>query len=650
MLLLVGVSAALRAWAAGSIPTPWIAPDELIYADIGRSFWRTGHFALWGHPVALFSAVYPVLAGLPLSLHDRVAGYELLKVVQAVVMSLAAVPVYLWGRELVSRRWAFVAAALALALPSLAYSGLVMTEVAFYPVFVLAAWAIACAVVAPTRRAQAFALGAVVLACATRLEALLLLPAYVAAVALDALAARDARRLRAHAPAAVALVVLAAAWCAWELRHGGPWTNVLGAYRAAGEAGYSFGPAVRFVLYHLEDVVLISGVVPFCALLVLAVPVFRGREADPRVRALVATALSLTAWTVAEVGVFASRHIGHLAERNLFPLVPLLLLALVVWLARGAPRPIVAAGGAAVLALVLLVALPLRTLTTLAATPSSFTQIPLLNIAPHVNLDVAVPVAAAIVLAACAVAPRRLLAVGLPLLLLALGATASVSASRFIVSQSRLVQYLTLGPDRTWVDDHANGSATFLFAGDLNWETPWETRFWNAKLDRAAGFLGQTIPGGLPAPSAGPAADGRLFDDRTGTPLAGDYLITSGFFGVDGEDVAHPVGEVVMWRAAQPLRLHSWLTGVAYDGSVPSGKARYYRYGCDNGGTVHVTVSATDTARTVSFLVNYKPMRTVQLQPGTHASLDLAIPKIVGTCYVDIQTNGNFVVNGISWS
>src|SRR6266545_3708044 len=354
LTVVVGISAALRLWAADGIPTPWIAPDELIYADLARSFWKTGHFELFEEPVALFSVVYPVFAGIPLSLADRVAGYDLLKALQAVAMSLTAIPVYLWGRELVSRGWALVAAVLALALPSLAYSGLIMTEVAFYPVFVLAAWALARAVEVPTLRRQAIALAGIVLVCATRLQAILFLPAYVTAVLLDAVAARDARRLRAHIPAA----------------------------------------AARFVLYHLGDVVLICGVVPFFALVLLAVGAFRGAEADVAVRALVMTTLSLTAWMSLEVGVFASRAIGHLAERNLFPLVPLLLLALVVWLRRNAPVPLAAAAAAAALAVALLVLVPFETLTTIAATPSSFTQIPLLDLTPRVNLDLAIPLVA----------------------------------------------------------------------------------------------------------------------------------------------------------------------------------------------------------------------------------------------------------------
>ena len=65
-------------------------------------------------------------------------------------MSLAAVPAYLWARSLVSRSWALAAAALAVAVPGLTYSGLVMTEVLFYPLLVLAAWAAAEAIARPS--------------------------------------------------------------------------------------------------------------------------------------------------------------------------------------------------------------------------------------------------------------------------------------------------------------------------------------------------------------------------------------------------------------------------------------------------------------------------------------------------------------------
>jgi hypothetical protein len=271
LLVLIGVSAALRAWGGQAIATPWIAPDELIYAELGRSLWARGHLSLLGYDTGFFSLVYPALAGLPLSLGNRQSGYDLLRGAQAIAMSLTALPVYFWGRELVSRDWALTAAALALAPAGLAYSGLVMTEVAFYPLFVLAAWALARAVATPAPRTQAFALAASVLLFATRLQAIVLLPAYLTAVGVDAAHARSPRRVRAHVPLVAGIGMLGLLWCGWQLRHGGPVTNVFGAYRAAGETGYDLGAAFRFVVYHLADLVLISGVVPACVLAVLIV-------------------------------------------------------------------------------------------------------------------------------------------------------------------------------------------------------------------------------------------------------------------------------------------------------------------------------------------------------------------------------------------
>src|SRR5439155_10088003 len=123
-------------------------------------------FDILGEHSRFYSLMTPALAGLPLQLGDLARGYDLLKLLQALVMSLAAVPVYLWARPLAGRGWALAAAALVLALPALAYSGLLMTEVEFLPVAGLAAWAVSRALARPTPAAQALALGAVLLAAA----------------------------------------------------------------------------------------------------------------------------------------------------------------------------------------------------------------------------------------------------------------------------------------------------------------------------------------------------------------------------------------------------------------------------------------------------------------------------------------------------
>ena len=85
-------------------------------------------------------------------------------------MSLAAVPVYLWGRTMMRPRWALAAAALTLAIPGLGYSGLVMTEVVFYPVAVLAAWALALVLADHALWRQSLFAAAAGLAILTRLQ------------------------------------------------------------------------------------------------------------------------------------------------------------------------------------------------------------------------------------------------------------------------------------------------------------------------------------------------------------------------------------------------------------------------------------------------------------------------------------------------
>ena len=191
---LVLLSTVLRTWASRGVPTPWIAPDEQIYGLLGQGLYRDGSLTILGGPTPYYSAVVPAVVGLPLSIGDLALGHSLLKALQALVMSLAAVPVFLWGRSFMAPRWALVAAALTLALPGLAYSGLVMTEAVFYPVFVLAAWATAAALASPTTTRQALLVAALCLAVATRLQAIVLLAVIVTAFVLDARRSRAAGR------------------------------------------------------------------------------------------------------------------------------------------------------------------------------------------------------------------------------------------------------------------------------------------------------------------------------------------------------------------------------------------------------------------------------------------------------------------------
>src|SRR4051794_11665750 len=191
LAVLVALGAVARAAGGLQIATPWIAPDEMTYGLLGRGLWEHGRLDVLGGPSPFYRLLYPALPGLPPRLFGLDTGYDALRVVQALVMCSTAVVVYLWARSLTRALWALAAAALVLALPALAYSGMLLTDVLFLPLATLATWLGVRALERPTLGRQACFL-ALLAACAfTRLEANVIAVAFVAA----ALALRHGRAL-----------------------------------------------------------------------------------------------------------------------------------------------------------------------------------------------------------------------------------------------------------------------------------------------------------------------------------------------------------------------------------------------------------------------------------------------------------------------
>jgi hypothetical protein len=641
------VSTALRFWAALRIPIPWIAPDELIYAELGRSLYASGSLEILGEPTAFYGLITPALVGLPLSLGDVGLGYGLLKLVQALVMSLAAVPVFLWARTLASEGWALVAAALTVAVPGLAYSGLIMTEVAFYPAFALAAWLMARALLKPTAMAQGLVLAAVVLTSLVRLQAAVLLPAFVTAVALMYGWRKRSRDLLAFWPTVAGTGVLGAAWAAWQLREGGPATRLLGAYQAAGEVDYGVADAVRYTVYHAADIVLFTGVLPVCAAVVLA-----SRPAKtPELRAYLAVTVSVAGWMTLVVGLFASRHVGHLAERNLFALAPVLFVGLAAWLALGAPRPRLATALATLGAVALVVALPVDRFVSLATIPDSFTLIPLHRLevrAPGLDEEFVLVAAVALAALAFALVPRRRIWV-LPAALLMALAAASVSASRVVAAQATLTQPGTVGSEARWVDRAPAGPSVYLYTGDVFWNSVWETIFWNHRVRRVYDLLDAQVPGPLPQPSVGPLEDGRLVD-KTGAEVPARFVVASDSLQFVGERVADGGNSIALWRLDPPFRLAQWIQNVRFDGTVER-HARVVVYAC-RGGALELQILAEEP-RTIELVRNGRAYRRRRL--SALASWAITIPAVarrpLGTriCSFDVITDGPIRVHRIAF-
>jgi hypothetical protein len=150
--------------------------------------------------------------------------------------------------------------------------------------------------------------------------------------------------------------------------------GILGAYQVAGETHYQFWPVVEWCGYQLGVLDLSLGVVPLAALIVLCA-VSRGQ--DKRVQAFLAGSIAITFWLMLEVSAFASVHQLRVEERNTFYVVPLFLIALLVWIDRGTPRPGRLAAVAALAAAALPGALPYQRLITTNAVSDTLTLLPI---------------------------------------------------------------------------------------------------------------------------------------------------------------------------------------------------------------------------------------------------------------------------------
>ena len=186
LLLLGGVVVSTVCYGLASSRTKgiWILPDELTYGLLARSLATTGHLTFRGVSTLAYPIGYPTLIAPAFLGRGAVAAYGAAKWLNAVMMSLAAVPVFLIARRLLPRHLALGAALLSLLIPSMAYTGVLMTENAFFPLFLLVMLAFVRALEVPTKSRQLVALASIIPAVAVRSEGLLLVPSFLLSIVL----------------------------------------------------------------------------------------------------------------------------------------------------------------------------------------------------------------------------------------------------------------------------------------------------------------------------------------------------------------------------------------------------------------------------------------------------------------------------------
>ena len=145
-----------------------------------------------------YGVVYPALLAAAQWLgSDQTSAYVLAQGLNAVVFSLTAVPTYLIASRVLQRRYALLAGLLAAVLPSCVLTSAIMTENAFYPLFVTSALLMLRALERPSLARQLLVVASIGVAFLARAQAVVLLPAFLVAAVLSAVVTSRSRRASA---------------------------------------------------------------------------------------------------------------------------------------------------------------------------------------------------------------------------------------------------------------------------------------------------------------------------------------------------------------------------------------------------------------------------------------------------------------------
>jgi hypothetical protein len=650
LVAIVAASFAIRAWLARGMLGPFIMVDELIYSELGRSLADSGELLVRAISSPGYGIVYPALISPAYAIFESLTdAYAAVKTVNALVMSLAAIPAFILARRVVGPGLSLLAALLAVSLPSLVYTGSVMTENVFYPVFLTAALLLTLVLERPTTARLVALLIAVGVAAATRAQAVALVPALLTAPFLLALFRGEGLRVALRPFRWLYAVVLGggALVLAVQLARGRSLADLLGAYSIVGETDYEAGEVLRYLLYHLAELDLYLGVVPVAATIVL---VGRARTLDRPLQALLATALAMTFWLVLAVSAFASVFAQRIQERNLFVVAPLFLVVLLAWLDRDAPRPRALALFGAAAAAVLVLFIPFERFIGTSALSDTLMLLPWWSVQDHVSLEWIAELAfgLAVVLAAgFLLVPRRYVLV-LPLVVLAYYAAVfhPIWAGSHGVKQASAgaVFQGIRGVPRDWIDAALpdDAQAAVLWTGRADRFTVNQNEFFN----RAVGpifYMRQPTPGGVGETRVRVDPGNGLVRLPDGGPLTADYLLTDGSVTPDGEVVMRDdLLGTTLWRVGGEVVSTTTIRGL-YPNDSWSGETVTWRRRLCRGGDLTVSLSSDpslfESPQAVHASIDGEPVALVMVRPNKQAKLRVPLPPSRETCVVRFRVS-----------
>jgi len=657
LAVVVVVSTTIRMILNANATGPWIFVDEMVYSELGRSAFSG--FKIREVPISGYGAVYPlVISPAYLFFENLVDAYTAAKAINALVMSLTAIPVYFIARTIMRTRWALAAAVLSVAIPAMTYTSVIMTESVFYPVFALTILFVVLALSRPTIVRQLLVFAGTFLCFETRPQGAIIIPAFAVSIVLFAFF--DARATTSESLFRGTRLRLRSYWFTWLLCVGGVLAlvgiqsvrgkslgSLLGAYAtlADGQNRYQVRPIISWYLQHIAELDLWLGVIPFVALLFL-IGFAACKSATREVRVFAAAAVPVVLLMAAVVAAFAVfTNVGRVEERNLFYVGFLALIAVCWWVSAGLPRQSRWFTIAVTVSVVLPVALPFGALINQSAVSDTFglflpwaIQNRLLD--PYLTPYVVAGGSILVVLIITLLRPRYAWLVVVMVLGFFIVSGIPVDRKTDLASQGALLQGISGAPD--WIDRAvAEGTVvSVLYPGTLEPLKIWENEFFNRSVGSVF-TIGVPLPGQLPETVVVVGNDG-LVTDRAGNPMQGEYVLS--------DASVHLMGTVVAADAARGMEVvqtsGQWgimdsVVGVMGD-QWTGAEFSYVRYRC-SGGVVRVIMNSDPTLHptsvTVTPVVGGKDLPSVAVGPTGETMLVTKLSPSAGLCTVQYRVD-----------
>jgi hypothetical protein len=563
---IVAASFAVRALAGWLRAGPVYFPDEYIYSELGRSIAEHGRPLVRGAAAHFPAVLQPLLTAPAWLAQDVETSFRLVQLESALVMSLAAVPVYLLGRRLDLSAWlALGAAALTVAVPDMLYAGWVLADPFTYPLVLAALAAGVTALAYPSRRSQIAFVAFAGLATLARVQFVVLPACFLLAALALGLRERRLRRVIVEQRLAFGLFALALV----PLALAGP-SALLGYYHGVLDLRLSplgigkWAAADAMLVLYSCGWILAPG-----AIVGLALAIWRPRSRGELTFGILAALFSLA--VLFQAGLYAANGADRIQERYFFYVLPLVFLAFGLFASRGWPHRVPHALLAGVLILVS-ARVPLAGFAASdgrSNSPLLFSAGELENLFGDTGLAslaiAGVVALLSLVAAALGFRPRR--ATGI-VVGLALGACAlsSAGAVAYDHALSNRVRANVVPGDPSMVDASGLGDAALLQSpyGDRGFAT--EELFWNRSLKSLVLLPGAPPTDAFAVRRAQIGADGSILvaGKALEQPLLVDsYGATTRFRG------AHEIGRTPLYRLLEPTgrpRLALYVPGRYFDG------------------------------------------------------------------------------------